>query len=436
MKNWILLLLLCLLITLTSCGKTVENYLILSDVQGNAAFQENTPDARVVNVRAKAIIKAESVVNAQKQALSVASQKAVDQVVREVTTAEQYNANYKKIDAYFKKNIEKYILASQITGTRKIYEDRFLGIFASFKVSRQKIVVALQKDLHVLDTSTNTMVAVVTSKKDASLGQYGIKLADVENALLNQAQTDLNQRGLYAIDYHNALAQMAENKQQKAKLQNVSKDQFLNLVNAKKETTNSFYGSGGIKQLQQIAKIVIEVNVMSISKTKNTMALNLSVTAKNTSFGTRGAFANTVIQVARKGNDSSDNTAMITALIQDSYSKMKKEFIPQVIKEMAAVQISDKQLIAYDIVAQGFSASEIRKIRRTFSQKQTDSIRYIDYNNELQRVRPSLVLFYFRSNEKATHLADYMLDTLDSIGLHSQEPLVAPGQTDIIFIKK
>ena len=73
------------------------------------------------------------------------------------------------------------------------------GIDSAVKVNRQQVLVALQKDLKLINTSSNTLVTVITSKKDLDLSASGFTFSDIEDAMMNQIQTDLNQRGLRAI---------------------------------------------------------------------------------------------------------------------------------------------------------------------------------------------------------------------------------------------
>ena len=99
------------------------------------------------------------------------------------------------------------------------------------------------------------------------------------------------------------------------------------------QDAEQFYTTG-LSLLKQMAKVVVEVNIMSVSgNIKGDLALSLNVTAKNVSTGRGGAFANTVINVARRGGPNVITSAMIAGLVNDTYEEMQKEFIPQVIKE-------------------------------------------------------------------------------------------------------
>ena len=106
-----------------------------------------------------------------------------------------------------------------------------------------------------------------------------------------------------------------------------------------------------------MAKVVVEVNIMSVSgNIKGDLALSLNVTAKNVSTGRGGAFANTVINVARRGGPNVITSAMIAGLVNDTYDDMQKEFIPQVIKEMSTISVGGKRLIAYELVLKDFKS--------------------------------------------------------------------------------
>lgn len=437
---------------LASCGGskprpipvTEEDFLTLADVTGKTSFREDSPDVRVINVKAKAFIKKNDSRAAKNKALENAGVMAVESMVRELMTAENYNRNYESIETYFSKNIGKYIIDSNVDGDRKIYQDKFHGVSASFKISRQKTLVALQKDLRLIDASRSSLITVITSKKDLDLSAIGFKFSDLEDALMNQIQTDLNQRGLKAMDYRNAIVSMQSDPKKKELFSKISKRQFMAMVSGSKagdvlldeQVRNAEeYYSTGLSLLKQLAKVVVEVNILSVRKTGENLVLNLGVTAKNISVGTGGAFANTIVQVARRGGSATDDSAMLTGLIKDAYEEMSTEFIPQVIKEMSTIDAGGDKLIRYELVMKGFSAQEQRRLRKTIENSQTDNLRYINFDNTLRDARPSIIRIFVRFSGKASKLGDRILDLLDSKNISATEPIVAPGLTDLVFEK-
>jgi hypothetical protein len=446
------IILLIIISFLTSCGgsrtgpmqATEENFITLADVTGKTTFKEDSPDVRVIVVKAKAIIKKENLRAAKFKALEKAGIMAVDSMVHELMIAENYNRNYEAIENYFSKNINKYILDSHVDGEKKIYQDKFYGVSASFKISRQKVLVALQKDLQIIDTSGRGLVAVITSKKSLDLSAIGFRFSDLENALLNQIQTDLNQRGLKAIDFRNAIVSMQSDPKSKDLFSKVSKKQFMAMVAGTKaedvlldehiKNAEEFY-SVGLSLLKQLAKVVIEVNILSVSKTGNNMVLNLGVTAKNISVGTGGAFANAVIQVGHRADSETDDSAVLVGLIKDAYEDMDQEFIPQVIKEMSVIDAGSKKLTRYELVFKGFASKERRRIRQAIVNSQTDSLRYIDLDNTLRDVQPSIIRIFIRFAGNPTSLGDTILDIMESKGISAEEPIIAPGLSDLVFEK-
>ena len=142
-----------------------------------------------------------------------------------------------------------------------------------------------------------------------------------------------------------------------------------------------------------------------------------------------GAFANTIVNVARRGNPNTIPSAMITGLITDAYGDMTKEFIPQVIKEMSTISVGGNLLSSYDIVLKDFKSKEVRNLRRKLDQGQSDDFRYISYDNSV----PSIVTIRVRYSDKVERLADKVMGLLDDSGVNSKEPIVAPDLTDLIF---
>lgn len=437
---------------LTSCGFLKskpepireDTFLTLADVTGRTSFKEDSPGIRVINVKGKAFIKRSDIRAAKQKAIENASQIAVDSMVRELMTAESYNRNYEEIERYFSKNIDKYINDSEVNAEKKIYLDKFYGISASFKISRQKVLVALQKDMRLIDASTSGLVTVITSKKGLDLSGMGFRFSDIEDVLMNQIQTDLNQRGLKAMDFRNAVVSMQTDEKKKAAFAKISKNQFLAMLTGSKaenaaldqqsQNAEQFYATG-LSLLKQIAKVVVEVNILSVSKTGNTYTLNLSVTAKNISVGSGGAFANTIIQAGRRAGPSADASAVLTALIKDAYEEMSKEFVPQVIKEMSTIDTGGNKLVRYELVMKGFTGRQPRRIRQAIEKSQDDNFRYIDFDNTLRAAKPSINRVFVRFAGKPSQLGDKVLDILDNNGVNANEPIVAPGLTDLVFEK-
>lgn len=447
--NRILAIVFSLLLVSCSFGSkpkpiTEASFLTLADVTGRTTLREDSPDVRVISVKAKAFIKRNDYRAARQKAMETAAVAAVETMVRELMSAEDYNRRYEEIERYFSKNIEKYIVDREVNGEKKIYGDKFYGISAAFKISRQKVLVALQKDLRFIDASGSTLVTVITSRKDLDLSAIGIRFSDIEDALMNQIQTDLNQRGLKALDFRNAVASLQNDPRLKSQISKISKQQFMAMVAGSKagdamldeqiQDAEAFY-STGLSILKQLAKVVVEVNIMSVSKTGNSMVLNLNVTAKNISVGSGGAFANTIVQVARRGGPNTDDSAMLTGLIKDAYDDMNRSFVPQVIKEMSTIDVGGDKLIRYELVMKGYTSREFRQIRREIENAQTDEFRFANFDNTLKDAQPSINRLFVRYAGKTSRLADTVLDLLDASKLPAEEPIIAPGLTDLVFEK-
>ncbi|MCP4751060.1 MAG: hypothetical protein GY866_09215 [Proteobacteria bacterium] len=437
---------------LASCGLletkpkpvTEESFLTLADVVGRTSLREDSPDVRVINLKAKAFIKKNDVRAAKRKAVENGAKMAVETMVRELMTAENYNRRYEEIGRYMSKNVDKYIVDRAVNAERRIYLDKFYGVSASFKVSRQKVLVALQKDLKLIDAGGNTLVTVITSKKDLDLSSIGIRFSDIEDALMNQIQTDLNQRGLHAMDFRNAVAAMQTDPKAKGALAKISKRQFMAMVSGSKgedvvldqqvRNAEEFYATG-LSILKQMAKVVVEVNIISVSKTGSSTVLNLNVTAKNISVGTGGAIANTVVQVARRAGPDTDDSAILTALIKDAYGDMNREFIPQIIKEMSTIDVGGNKLVGYELVMKGFTSRQFRSIRKAIESSENDGFRFIDFDNTLQKAEPSINRVFVRYAGKTSRLGDRIMDIMDGNGQSAEEPIVAPGLTDLVFEK-
>jgi hypothetical protein len=420
----------------------IEDFLTLADVTGRSSFSEDSPDVRVINIKEKAFIKKNDIRLARQKALEKASVKAVEAMVRELLSAETYNRRFKEIQTYFSKNIDKYIVKKEVNGERRIFSDAFYGISASFKVDRQKVLVALQKDLGFIDKSASSLITVITSKKDLDLSSAGFKFSDVEDALMNQIQTDLNQRGLTAMDFRNAVTSLKSDEKNYQKYAALSKDQFMAMVSGSKaadahldsqiQNAEEFY-STGLTLLKQLAKVVVEVNILSVSQTGTTTVMNLGVTAKNISTSTGGAFANEIVQAARRAGPNSDASAVLTGLIKDCYEEMQKKFIPQVLKEMSTIDVRGNKLVEYELVFQGFSGRTPRTIKNAISRAADDNFRFISYDNTLSRAQPPLNIVVVRYSGQPDALAEKIMQIMDDLKLNFAEPITAPGLSDIVF---
>ncbi|MBF0349388.1 MAG: hypothetical protein HQM11_00060 [SAR324 cluster bacterium] len=442
------LLALCMVIAglvAVSCGPsapppTPETFLTLADVSGRPTFQETSPDVRVIAVKAKAFIKLNDIRAAKERAKELASIQAVDSMVRELLDADTYNKNYEEIDRYMSQNVNNYIDDVEVVGEKKIFNDKYYGIAAAFKVNRQKVLVALQKELKLINTSANSLITVITSKKGIDLSAAGFRFEDMESALMNQIQTDLNQRGLRAMDFRNAITSMQTDETKKAAFSKISKDQFMATIagssagNASLDQqvkgAEEFY-STGLSLIKQLAKVVIEVNIFAVNgNIQGDIALSMNVTAKNIATGTGGAFANTVVNVARRGGPNVIASAMITGLVKDSYEEMTKEFIPQVVKEMSTVSVGGDKLIAYDIVLKGFD-EEGSKLRRRISGMENETFRFITLDNTV----PTILTLKVRYSGKALKLSDMILGAIEEANVPVKEPIFAPELTDIVFVR-
>ena len=445
-KNFIISSLLILTILLSGCAAKKqepkpEEFLTLADLSGRVTLKEDSPDVRVIRIKSKAFIKRNDIRAAKAKAMEIASTQAVDAMVRELLPDEDYNNNFEEIEKYLSKNVQKYIDSSEVNDEKKIFGGKYYGLDTAHKVNRQRVLVALQKDLKLINNSASTLVPVITSRKDIDLSGSGFTFRDLEDVMMNQIQTDLNQRGLRAMDFRNAVTSLQTDEKVKKQFAKISKEQFMAIVSGSPadkallatqiQDAEQFYTTG-LSLLKQMAKVVVEVNIMSVSgNIKGDLALSLNVTAKNVSTGRGGAFANTVINVARRGGPNVITSAMIAGLVNDTYEDMQKEFIPQVIKEMSTISISGKRLIAFELVLKDFQSKEVRKLRTKLKQIQNDEFRYISFDNSV----PTIVSIVVRHAGKVEDLGDKIMEVLDSEGLNVREPIVAPDLTDLVFAR-
>ena len=444
--NLILSIILGLALLLSGCAAKKadpkpENFLTLADLTGRVTLKEDSPGVRVIRVKAKAFIKRNDIRAAKAKAMEIAGAQAVDEMVRELLADEDYNNKFADIEQYLSKNIQKYIVSSEVNDEKKIFGGRYYGIDSAHKVDRQKVLVALQKDLKLINNSASSLVVVITSKKDIDLSASGFTFKDIEEALMNQIQTDLNQRGLRAMDFRNAVTSAQTDEKLKEQFGKISKEQFMAIVsgspadkallNTQIQNAEEFYTTG-LSLLQQLAKVVIEVNIFAVSgNIKGDMALSLNVTAKNISTGRGGAFANSIVNVARRGGANTIASSMITGLVKDSYTDMQQEFIPQVLKEMSTISVGGNPLIAYELVLKDFKSKEARSLRTKLKQVESDDFRYISFDNSV----PTIVTIIVRHAGKSEDLGDKIMEIFDSKGINTKEPIVAPDLTDLVFVR-
>ena len=445
-KRMFLLILASVILVLVGCAdKEVkpkpEDFLTLADLSGRVNLKEDSPGVRVIRIKAKAFIKRNDIRAAKAKAMEIASTQAVDAMVRELLADEDYNNNFANIEEYLSKNVQKYIVSSEVNDEKKIFGGKYYGLDTAHKVDRQKVLVALQKDLKLIDNSASSLVVVITSKKDIDLSASGFTFKDIEEALMNQIQTDFNQRGLRAMVFRNAVTSAQTDEKLKEQFGKISKAQFMAIVsgspadkallNTQIQNAEEFYTTG-LSLLQMLAKVVIEVNIFAVSgNIKGDMALSLNVTAKNISTGRGGAFANSIVNVARRGGANTIASSMITGLVKDSYTDMQKEFVPQVIKEMSTISVGGNPLIAYELVLKDFKSKEVRSLRTKLKQSDSDEFRYISYDNSV----PTIVTIIVRHAGKVEDLGDKVMEIFDSKGINTKEPIIAPDLTDIVFVR-
>ena len=160
---------------------------------------------------------------------------------------------------------------------------------------------------------------------------------------------------------------------------------------------------------------------------KGDIGLSLNVTAKNISTGRGGAFANEVINVARRGGPNAITSQMITGLVKDSFTDMEKKFIPQVIQQMSTISVGGNPLIAYELVLKDFTSKEVRSLRTKLKQVESDDFRYISFDNSV----PTIVTIVVRHAGKTEDLGDKIMEILDTKGINTNEPIIAPDLTDL-----
>ena len=444
MKHIVLLL---LTVALVACSKSKpeppppEEFLTLADVSGRLTLVEDSPDVRVIQVKTKSFVKQNDLRAAKTKAVALATVVAVDEMVRELLPSSTYNENYEKIEDYLSRNINNYVDDQEVVGERRIFMGQYYGISAAFKVNRQKVLVALQKDLKLINTSQNALVAIIANRKNIDLSSAGFTFTDLEEAFLNQIQTDMNQRGLQMMDYRNAIISMQNNEDAVREIATISKDQFMallsdsnsdgNLLAEQIQLSDEFYESG-LNVLRQLAKVVIEVNIFAVSgNVQGDLVLSLNVTAKNIASDRGGAFANTVINVSRRAGPNSVQSAMIAGLVQDAYQEMQQEFVPQVLKEMSTISIDRDALVAYDLVFRGFGKNDGGRLRRMIQDKEDKNFRYLSFDNSV----PSIISIRVRHAGRLEDLADRVMRMMDTNSFKVEEPIIAPDIRDLVFLR-
>ncbi|MCH2265455.1 MAG: hypothetical protein MK515_03185, partial [SAR324 cluster bacterium] len=143
--NYILSFLLGLVLLLSGCAaKEVEpkpeNFLTLADLSGRVTLKEDSPGVRVIRIKAKAFIKRNDIRAAKTKAIEIASARAVDAMVRELLADEDYNNNFANIEEYLSKNVQKYIVKSEVNDEKKIFDGKYYGLDTAHKVDRQKVL--------------------------------------------------------------------------------------------------------------------------------------------------------------------------------------------------------------------------------------------------------------------------------------------------------
>ena len=102
---------------------------------------------------------------------------------------------------------------------------------------------------------------------------------------------------------------------------------------------------------------------------------------------------------------------------------------------MSTIDVSGKKLVSYELLLKGFSSKENRSLRRAFEKSQNDSFRYIDYDNTFIKANPSMTRVFVRYAGKTSKLADEIMGIIEDRGFSSEEPIVSPGLTDLVFEK-
>ena len=98
-----------------------QEYLTLADLAGRITLREDSPDVRVIRVKAKGFIKQNDIRSAKSKALELAKKYAVDAMVRELMPTDLYNNNFAQIEDYLSKNLQNYVDSTEVTDEKRIF---------------------------------------------------------------------------------------------------------------------------------------------------------------------------------------------------------------------------------------------------------------------------------------------------------------------------
>ena len=77
----------------------------------------------------------------------------VDMMIQELLPPETYNNKFEIIEKYISSNVQKYVVDTEVNDEKKIFGGTYYGIDSAVKVNRQQVLVALQKDLKLINYS-------------------------------------------------------------------------------------------------------------------------------------------------------------------------------------------------------------------------------------------------------------------------------------------
>jgi hypothetical protein len=98
---------------------------------------------------------------------------------------------------------------------------------------------------------------------------------------------------------------------------------------------------------------------------------------------------------------------------------------------MSTISVGGNSLIAYELVLKDFKSKEARSLRTKLKQVESDEFRYISSDNSV----PTIVTIIVRHVGRAEDLGDKIMEILDSKGINTKEPIVAPDLTDLVFVR-
>ena len=98
-KNFVITTILILTILVGGCTAKKqepkpEEFLTLADLSGRVSLKEDSPGVRVIRIKSKAFIKRNDIRAAKAKAMEIASYQAVDVMVRELLSDEDYNNSF------------------------------------------------------------------------------------------------------------------------------------------------------------------------------------------------------------------------------------------------------------------------------------------------------------------------------------------------------